>query len=221
MPYVFPLIAGFTLGFIHAFDVDHVVAVSAFASKRPQGLHAAKFGILWGLGHTTTVLVLGLISLAFKFVIPPLVESIAELAVGILLIAIGMWVLKGIFRRKYIHLHKHEHDGIEHVHLHSHERRSDHQHKHSMFLVGATHGFAGTASILVILPITITHSLLAAALYLALFGIGTITAMGVFAYFIGRISHSLNSDKALSVFQALAGFVSICIGIVWISGRIF
>lgn len=221
MTYIFPIIAGFTLGFIHAFDVDHIVAVSAFASKRPQGIQAAKFGILWGLGHTATLLVLGLISLAFKFVIPPLVQSIAELAVGILLIAIGVWVLKDIFQRRHIHLHKHEHDGVEHVHFHAHNHSSEHQHKHSMFLVGATHGFAGTASILVILPIAITHSLFAASLYLALFGIGTIVAMGVFAYLIGRISHSFNSDKALTVFQSIAGSVSICVGIVWIGGRIF
>lgn len=221
MEYIFPLIAGFTLGFIHAFDVDHLVAVSAFASKRPQGIQATKFGILWGLGHTTTVLVLGLVSLAFKFVIPPLVESIAELVVGALLIAIGAWVLKDIVQRQHIHVHKHEHDGVEHVHFHSHKHSEDHQHRHSMFLVGATYGFAGTASILVILPITVTHSLFAAALYLVLFGVGTIVAMGVFAYLIGRISHSLNSDKALTVFQGVAGSVSICVGIVWIGGRLF
>ena len=128
------------------------LAVTAFTSKHPHGKKAAKFGLMWGLGHTTTLLLFGGISVALKFAIPPLLESIAEFAVGALLIVIGIWVLRDILQGKQIHIHTHTHDGFEHIHFHSHEHEAHHRHSHSMFLVGAAYGFAGTAAVLVIVP---------------------------------------------------------------------
>jgi ABC-type nickel/cobalt efflux system permease component RcnA len=215
-----PILAGFTLGCIHAFDADHLVAVTSFASKSTSARGAAAFGFLWGLGHTATLVVLGLLSIAFRFIIPPIVESVAEILVGVLLIAIGAWVLREVFLRKRLHVHKHAHDGVEHLHLHSHEHEESHRHRHSMFLVGATHGFAGTASVMVIIPIALTQSLGVAALYLLLFGVGTIFAMSLFAYAVGRITRQLDSERTLPVFQTVSGVLSISVGLVWIGEKV-
>jgi ABC-type nickel/cobalt efflux system permease component RcnA len=214
------ILAGFTLGCIHAFDADHIVAVTSFASKSSSARGAAAFGFLWGLGHTATLVVLGLFSIAFRFIIPPIVESIAEMFVGVLLIAIGAWVLREVFLHKRLHMHKHQHDGVEHLHLHSHEHGESHRHRHSMFLVGATHGFAGTASVMVIIPIAMTQSLVVAALYLLLFGVGTIVAMSLFAYAVGRITRRLDSGRTLPVFQTVSGILSIGVGLFWIGEKI-
>ena len=213
MDLLLALLSGLALGFIHAFDADHVIAVSAFATKHPEPRKAAIFGITWGLGHSTTVLVLGLVSLALRFVVSPIVESFAETAVGILLVAVGVWVLVGLFRRRNIHIHKHAHDGLEHIHLHSHAHTQRHRHKHSMFIIGATHGFAGTATIMVIIPIALTQSFITAGLYLLLFSAGTIVAMTAIAYFIGAAAEKLHTRNGLALFQGLAGFVSICTGL--------
>lgn len=213
------LMTGLALGCIHAFDADHVLAVSTFAAGNPEPRKAATLGLSWGVGHTATVFVLGLFSLAFRFVVSPIVESIAEIAVGILLILIGVWAIAGFFRRRNIHIHKHEHDGHEHIHLHSHALSNGHKHRHSMFIIGATHGFAGTASIMVVIPIALTQSFVTAGLYLLLFCTGTIVAMTAIAYFIGTAVHKLRSGNALSVFQGLAGLVSICAGLFWIGQR--
>lgn len=221
MELIMAVLAGFTLGCLHAFDVDHIVAVTAFASKNPDARKATWLGILWGLGHTGTLLVLGLVSLLFKFVIPPTVESIAELAIGALLIAIGVWVLTDLLRHKHFHIHKHSHDGVEHIHFHSHRQNEGHSHRHSMFLVGAAHGFAGTASVLVIIPIAITQSILAAAVYLLLFGIGTIVAMAAFAFILGKLSGLATANRFVPVVQGIAGSVSVLVGIVWIGLRVF
>lgn len=221
MDVLIPIITGFTLGCVHAFDVDHIVAVTAFASKHPSPGGAAKFGMLWGIGHTVTLVSLGLLSLGLKLVIPPLVESVAELVIGILLVAIGVWVLKDVLRHKHIHIHKHVHDGIEHVHFHSHQHGAEHAHKHSMFFIGAAHGFAGTASVMVLVPIAITQSLLTAGLYLLLFGIGTIAAMGIFAYLLGKLSSTTHAERILPVFQGVAGLASIVVGSVWIGHQVF
>lgn len=215
MEFLLALVGGLTLGSIHAFDVDHIAAVSAFTSKHPDPKKAVWFGIVWGLGHTATLLIFGGVSVALKFVIPPIVESIAEIAVGLFLIGIGIWVLHDILHRRHIHVHKHSHDGIEHMHFHSHEHADDHRHKHSMFLVGATHGLAGTASVMVIIPITLSQSLLTAVLYLLLFGIGTIVSMGAFASIMGSVSKYAHGRNFLPTIRGVAAAVSLIVGIVW------
>jgi len=219
MDLVFAVAGGFTLGCLHALDVDHVAAVTAFASKHPSARRATWFGVYWGLGHTATLIILGGLSLALKFAIPPAVSSAAELLVGFLLISIGAWVLRGFFRGRRIHLHRHTHDGVEHVHFHSHADGGDHRHLHSMFFVGAAHGFAGTAAVMVLIPITITQSLGFALIYLILFGIGTMSAMGLFAYLLGNMTQRAGSEKILAVVQAAAGSLSLIIGVLWLGER--
>lgn len=215
MEFFLALAGGLTLGSIHAFDVDHVAAVSAFTSKHPDPKKAVWFGVIWGLGHTTTLLLFGGVSVALKFVIPPIVESIAEVAVGIFLIGIGIWVMRDTLRHKRIHVHKHSHGGVEHMHFHAHERPEDHHHKHSMFLMGATHGLAGTASVMVIIPITLSQSLPTAVLYLLLFGVGTIVSMGLFAYMMGSVSKYAQGKKLLLYLKGFAAVASLVVGILW------
>lgn len=216
MDMVIALVSGFTLGCMHAFDADHIAAVTAFTSRHPDGRKAARFGVMWGLGHTATLVAFGGISAALKFVIPPLVESIAEVAVGILLVVIGLWVLRDLLRRNRIHLHTHTHDGVAHAHFHSHEESAHHRHAHSMFFVGATHGFAGTAAVMVIVPVTLSQSLVTALLYLVLFGVGTIAAMGSFAYVMGSLSRLAETQRFLAAFRGVAGVASLSLGLLWI-----
>jgi len=216
MEFLLALVGGLTLGSVHAFDVDHVAAVSAFASKEPDPRKTVWFGVIWGLGHTVTVLLFGGLSVALKFIIPPIIGSIAEIAVGLFLIGIGIWVLRDIMRKKHVHVHKHTHDGVEHFHFHSHEHAADHRHKHSMFLVGATHGLAGTASVMVIIPITLSQSLLTSVLYLLLFGAGTIISMGAFAYMLGTVSKIARGRNLLQYIRGIAAAASLVVGILWV-----
>jgi sulfite exporter TauE/SafE len=221
MELLLAMVGGLTLGCLHALDVDHIAAVTVFVSKHPNPRQAATLGIRWGMGHTVSVFVLGVLSLMLKFMIPPLVQSLAEVLVGILLVGIGVWALRDSFRKHSIHLHKHTHDGVEHAHFHSHADRADHLHGHSMFLIGATHGFAGTATLMVIVPLTVTTSLCTVAVYLILFGVGTIVAMGSLAYFMGKLATSMKERRVLSRVQAIAGIVSVSVGLLWIGHQVF
>jgi sulfite exporter TauE/SafE len=221
MDLLLAVVGGFTLGCLHAFDADHVAAVTAFASKHPSARQASLFGIYWGLGHTATLLILGGLSVALKFVIPPAVSTAAEMLVGILLVAIGLWVLRDFIRGKKVHLHKHTHDGVEHVHFHSHAHADDHRHRHSMFAVGAAHGFAGTAAVMVLIPITVTQSVSFALVYLLVFGLGTMSAMGLFAYFLGSVTQKAGSTRLVTAVQGVAGSLSLLVGLFWIGERLF
>jgi high-affinity nickel permease len=221
MELLLALFSGLVLGTLHAFDADHIAAVTAFSSKHPNPRKAAQFGIAWGIGHSATLIAFGLAAVAFRFVIPPLLESVAEGMIGGLLIGIGIWVLAGLLRRKKVHMHKHTHDGVEHAHFHSHAVEAHHRHRHSMLMVGAAHGLAGSASVLVLIPLALSQSLLAAAVFLTLFGVGTTLAMGLFAYLLGSLSQFASMKRVLPVLQSTAGLASICIGILWISNSMF
>ena len=123
---------GFVLGMRHATDPDHVIAVSTIVSRQRSIRQAAAIGVLWGIGHTITIFCVGAAIILFNVVIPPRIGLTMELAVGLMLILLGIFNLTGITRRithRYtpdhshgavVHSHRHEHDGTVHEHIHGH-----------------------------------------------------------------------------------------------------
>ena len=81
---------GFFLGMRHATDAEHVVAVTAIVSRQRDVSIAALTGLLWGVGHTLTVLCVGSAIMIFNVVIPDRVGMGMELSVGIMLIVLGV-----------------------------------------------------------------------------------------------------------------------------------
>ena len=56
---------GFVLGMRHATDADHVIAVTTILSRTRRFAHSTLIGALWGLGHSITVLVVGMAIIVF------------------------------------------------------------------------------------------------------------------------------------------------------------
>src|SRR6201987_5707488 len=95
----FSIIAiGFFLGMRHATDPDHVIAVTTIVSRQRNIKNAATIGVLWGVGHTITIFVVGAAIILFGLVIPPRVGLAMELSVGLMLILLGILNLSGIMR---------------------------------------------------------------------------------------------------------------------------
>jgi ABC-type nickel/cobalt efflux system permease component RcnA len=123
---------GFLLGMRHATDPDHVIAVSTIVSRQRDIWRAGLIGVLWGVGHTITIFCVGAAIIFFHLVIPPRLGLTMELAVGLMLILLGVLNLTGITQRithrhtpedssaPLVHSHQHEHSGIVHEHIHSH-----------------------------------------------------------------------------------------------------
>ena len=115
---------GFVLGMRHATDADHVIAVTTILSRSQKFVHSTLIGGLWGLGHSITVLTVGILIIAFNVVIPPPVGLAMEFAVAIMLIVLGILNLTGVQRRiterftPPAPMHGHEH-----AHLHAHTAR--------------------------------------------------------------------------------------------------
>lgn len=127
------LVLGLLLGIRHAFDADHLVAVTTIVSEYRNPLRAIWVGVSWGLGHTTTLFLAGGILLLLNVHIPERLALFFEFAVGIMLIWLGIQTLLS-FRRQKVHIHAHRHADDEpelHQHFHIHEETPDHTHYHS------------------------------------------------------------------------------------------
>lgn len=122
---------GLLLGVRHAFDTDHLVAVTTIVSEYRNPLRAIWVGVSWGLGHTTTLFLAGVIMLLLHITMPEKLALLFEFFVGIMLILLGIQAFLSA-RRIQIHAHPHEHqdDGKEsHQHFHIHGADGDHTHR--------------------------------------------------------------------------------------------
>lgn len=134
------LIIGFLVGMKHATEADHLAAMATLATGQSSLAQTMKQGAVWGIGHTLTLMLFGGIVLALGKSIPEHMEQGLELAVGIMLIALGADVLRRVVRQR-IHFHVHSHDqDLTHVHAHSHagegaHRLSPHRHTHAQGLL--------------------------------------------------------------------------------------
>ena len=84
-----PLYLGFTLGLTHAFDPDHLVAVSTLVSQEKSVRRSSLVGVIWGLGHTASLTLVGFVVLILKLTIPPALARGMELGVALMIILLG------------------------------------------------------------------------------------------------------------------------------------
>jgi ABC-type nickel/cobalt efflux system permease component RcnA len=131
---------GLLLGMRHATDPDHVIAVTTILSREHRIGAAARIGVIWGLGHTLTVLIVGAAIIVLKIAIPTRLGLAMEFAVAIVLILLGVGAASKMLRHIalrvfgdsardsdsfFVHSHPHSHStathGHPHVHLHSHD----------------------------------------------------------------------------------------------------
>lgn len=234
----FIIILGFGLGMLHAFDADHVMAVSGLVSSDSNSQSSSRFGKYsglkssirfcsrWAIGHGAVLLFVAMAVYLFGMAIPVSLSHVAENLVGLMLVVIGFLVLRDLRKRK-LHLHFHQHDGLpEHAHWHSHNDESErqgkmaHHHDHRAVIVGMVHGLAGSAPLLAVIPIVQLESAWLAVLYVLLFSIGVISAMLVFGGAIGILFKQLAelSDKFVQGLRMLLGIAAILFGFFLLRG---
>jgi ABC-type nickel/cobalt efflux system permease component RcnA len=170
---------GFFLGMRHATDPDHVIAVTTIVSRQRSIRHAALIGILWGLGHTITIFLVGSAIILFGVVIPPRLGLTMELSVGLMLILLGILNLTGFTRwltetfspaaldsaAGPQHAHPHQHGDYIHAHRHHHEPE-EHGHDENATPVGwmdRTFGQLGLYQAMRPLAVGLVHGLAGSA----------------------------------------------------------
>ena len=187
---------GVVLGIRHSLDPDHVVAVSTIVSEYRNPMRSFWIGVSWGLGHTTTLLLIGIVIIALRLTIPDRLALLLEFFVGIMLVGLGAQVIYN-FREKKVHQHLHGHTEDAHHHFHSHAQDPGHTQVHhkvgggigrpflrkKSYLVGTVHGIAGSAALTLLILASI-ESPLAGIVYILLFGLGSVLSMGVMTILI-------------------------------------
>ncbi len=189
------LIISLLLGLRHATDPDHLAAVTTLIASeddRQRVRKAGLMGLLWGAGHGTTLVLLGLpLVLAGNF-LPEAVQQAAEVAIGAIIVFLAARLLVR-WRRGLYHVHTHSHDGeTPHRHVHSHAHGESHEHAHSVpqrtlssaYGIGLVHGIGGSGGLTLLLLSTISDKTEAAAALL-LFAAGTALSMALLSTAFG------------------------------------
>ncbi|OCA92884.1 sulfite exporter TauE/SafE family protein [Pseudobacillus wudalianchiensis] len=168
------LALGFVLGIKHAIEPDHVIAVSTIASQSKKLWHASLAGVFWGIGHTATLFIIGIILILMKNNISDKWSMSLEFLVGVMLVYLGIVSIVS-FRRKE------EQSSQEDGHSHPINKRRSYS---KSLVIGLIHGLAGSAA-MVLLTMGTVHSVWQGALYILVFGSGTIVGMLIFTTVIG------------------------------------
>lgn len=192
--FTFPLLLTIYAGFTHAFEADHLLAVSNIVSQRNRIWSSMKDGIFWGLGHSSTIFIIGVLMILFRVGISEYSFHYFEATVGLMLIALAVYRLvrfvKGrkLVIHKHGHGHAHSHGEHSHLHLHFqpkasfththyHTHSHHHQHGHKLaYGVGLVHGLAGSGA-LVVLVMAQIKSPFQGIFYLVVFSLGCIGGM--------------------------------------------
>ena len=206
------LALGFILGIKHAFDPDHIVAVSTIIKDNRQPIKAALIGIFWGIGHTFSLLLTGLLVLLLKINIPPEISLFLEMTVGVMLVFLGF---KSVFaREKSGHTHFHLHGKSHHAHSHDHNLSHHHSHRRS-FWIGIIHGLAGSGALMILVLSTI-KSVSGGIYYILLFGLGSIAAMGAITVLLSLpfMFSAARFPKLKKIMNVTTGLISVVFGVI-------
>ncbi len=183
-------VASLLLGMRHATDPDHIVAVTTIVSRERSLWKANGIGVLWGLGHTLTIFLVGGVIVVFKLAFSARLGLSLELSVAVMLIVLGVLNLTGVRSKE---------------HAPSSVRP---------FFVGIIHGLAGSAAAtLLILPLIEDPRW--AVLYLAVFGIGTIIGMATVTLSVAApaVYAGARVARLQSWLRVSSGAVSLAFGI--------
>jgi high-affinity nickel-transport protein len=239
VPFATVVLLGLFLGMRHSTDPDHVVAVSTIVSRQGSIRSSATIGLLWGLGHTLTIFLVGSAIIIFGVVIPPRLGLSMEFCVALMLILLGVLNLTGVIGWLTARLTPAKRGAIEaqaDVTL-DHTAANAAQTTRSIYgrietltertigklglyqivrplVVGLVHGLAGSAAVALLVLSTIKSPLWSTA-YLLVFGLGTMVGMMLMtaAISVPLVYTGKKFFKINRHLTAISGFASMAFGI--------
>jgi hypothetical protein len=215
-PVLSGILVGLLVGLRHAFEPDHLAAVSTMVAQRPNRVAAAGLGAWWGLGHSIALALVSGALVVAGLSVPPRYDSLFELVVGAMLVGMGgraLWRSLGAAGPTTWHVHGtfvHQHSGpIQHLHL---GRRVL---AWRPLLVGLVHGVAGSGALTAVVMAELPNNA-ARAGYIVLFGLGSIAGMALMSGIAGDALSRLSRAKHVArVLSASTGLLALAVGGVW------
>ncbi len=186
------ILLGLLVGLRHAFEPDHLTAISTLVHEARGPKHGIRLGMMWGLGHTISLFVVGSVLVILGAAVPPKLAVAFELAVAVMLLVLGA---RSIIARDHDHPHPHR-SGVRPV------------------LVGLVHGLAGSGA-LTALVFAQLPTVEARLIYIAVFGVGSILGMGIASGVVGAGLQLVHSHVVRRGIAIATGLVSIAVGLWW------
>ena len=208
----------FSLGIMHAFDADHVLAVSTLGKTRPSRRSIRAFCTHWALGHGMTLMTVSIAVLVMGVAVPTTLSEHAELLVAILLIVLGVLLLFNIYREAMATASSTT-PCFKPAKQSCTEQSPPPPRKRAL-AIGMLHGMAGSAPLLAVIPLGQMESSWQALIYLLLFSLGVVVAMFAFAGMLnGFYTHiTRNNVFALKLARTFLALLALSIGILMLQG---
>ena len=190
------IFTGLSAGALHVLSgPDHLAVVAPLVAENPsKGL---QLGFRWGLGHGLGVVFLGILGMLIKgWVDVDSWSTMAEVLVGWLLIAVGLWSIwsnRNPNSETGSQGHHHVDNGV-------------------VFGVGLFHGMAGTGHLFGVLPsLLLSHT--QAAIYLGMYFMSAIVSMMGFGWLLSKVVSVVGSLRMWTLLTAVG---SILVGLYWV-----
>jgi high-affinity nickel permease len=220
----FPILA-LALGFKHAYDADHLIAVSNFLTRSKNIAETSRMTVSWALGHMATAAIITVILFTIATAVESMMGILGQLELAVAFMLIGIGAVSIIFGTPVTHEHSHTHGDSAHSHTHTHRYgglgilgKKVHFH-HQLFGVGIVHGLASNDELIAIFVAGLGVGSLQMLLGgVAIFTVGVMLGMTLFGialtypilkYGIKRIQFAVNM---------VTGSLSILYGLMMIAG---
>lgn len=222
--------AGLAAGCLHTLaGADHLAALTPLTIGRSH-LQASLLGALWGFGHSTGQLILGLLMVVLKDRFTALVPALSKwggTTVGLTLLAIGaMGIYESFFEEHEAHEEEAATVGVSSaadaftsgVEVQAGGVLAAKQDRRGFglatFATGIVYGLQPDA-LFVIVPALALPTKLAATAYILMFVVGTVTAMGAYTGIIGATSAAIKKSNSglTKKLSGIAAFAAIAIGL--------
>ncbi|MBC7452754.1 MAG: urease accessory protein [Massilia sp.] len=187
------LIGGLLLGMKHATEADHLAAVATLATRTRSPQRMLMLGVMWGVGHSLVLLLVGGIVLMLGNVISQQLAQTLEFGAGAMLFLLGCNVVRRCVRESFIRNKLSDHlswtalravrlQPHAHLHAHAHAQHTPAQHQLASGFpmgalgVGMMQGMSGSSA-MIVLSMGTVPSVGLGVLYILVFGLGAILGM--------------------------------------------
>jgi high-affinity nickel permease len=192
------------LGLRHASDPDHLAAVTTLVTNRGGG--ATRLGLTWGLGHASSLVLLGVPIVLWKAYLPVRVEESAEVTIGLVIVGLALWLLLRWRRGAFAH---------EHAHLRVPPSRTPWQ----AYGIGLVHGIGGSGGVGVLLLAAI-HSHAIALVALLLFALCTALSMALLSTGFAHVLQRPRLQREVARVVPAFGAFGVCFGVWYALGAL-
>jgi hypothetical protein len=210
---VLGLVLGLLQGLRHAFEPDHVVALSTMISEERTARARVAYAVAWGAGHALMLIVVGAMLMALRAELPARVDAGFEVAVSLMLVGLGLRAVRQAVREARPH-------GPALTTSQAHAHASPPQRTWRTvgpLAMGMVHGLAGSGALTALVVARLPSPLIGMG-FIALFGVGATVGMALLAGAVGvPLARLLQLRWGMPALLGTTGGLSLVLGLLWVA----